>query len=103
LQLNYSNLSKNDVRGPYFEEGKFVLYKVSDITEDTSAAVRASHILIKWSDESAAAKAVARNKAQGILNQLRRGADFEQLARRTARMVQHKVVATLVGLAKVKW
>jgi peptidyl-prolyl cis-trans isomerase D len=81
LQLNYSNLSKNDVRGPYFEEGKFVLYKVSDITEDTSAAVRASHILIKWSDESAAAKAVARNKAQGILNQLRRGADFEQLAR----------------------
>lgn len=81
LQLNYANLTKGDVRGPYFVDGNFVLYKVSDIVEDTIGAVKASHILIKWTDESDAAKATARSKAQGILNKARRGDDFEQLAR----------------------
>ncbi len=81
LQANYSNLSKGDVRGPYFENGRFVLYKISDVAEDTTGAAKASHILIKWTDESDASKATARKKAQGILNQLRRGGDFEQLAK----------------------
>lgn len=81
LQANFSNLSKGDTRGPYFVNGRFVLYKVSDIVEDTVGAVKANHILIKWADESDAAKATARTKAQGLLNQLRRGGDFEQLAR----------------------
>ena len=81
LQVNYTNLSEGDVRGPYFVDGKFVLYKVAQIAEDTTGAVKASHILIKWTDESAAAKSEARKKAQGILGQLRRGDDFEQLAR----------------------
>jgi peptidyl-prolyl cis-trans isomerase D len=81
LQINYSNLSANDVRGPYFVDGKFVLYKISNITQDTTGAAKASHILIKWTDESDAAKETARAKAQDILTQLRRGADFEQLAR----------------------
>jgi len=81
LQLNYSNLSVNDVRGPYFVDGNYALYKISDIQEDTTGAVKASHILIKWTDESDAAKSTARSKAQNILNQLRRGADFEELAR----------------------
>jgi peptidyl-prolyl cis-trans isomerase D len=81
LQLNESNLSEEDVRGPYFVDGNYVLYKVSEIMEDTAGAVKASHILIKWDDESDEAKAEARSKAQGILNQLRRGGDFEQSAR----------------------
>jgi len=80
LQLNESNLSEEDVRGPYFVDGNYVLYKVSEISEDTAGAVKASHILIKWDDESDEAKAEARSKAQGILNQLRRGGDFEQSA-----------------------
>ena len=84
LQVNFSNLSKGDVRGPYFQNGRFVLFKVSDIVEDTIGAARASHILIKWTDESDAAKATARKKAQGLLNQLRRGSDFEQLARESS-------------------
>jgi peptidyl-prolyl cis-trans isomerase D len=81
LQINYSNLSARDVRGPYFVDGKFIIYKVSKIEEDTTGAVKASHILIKWTDESDAAKSTARAKAQDILNKLRRGGDFEQLAR----------------------
>jgi peptidyl-prolyl cis-trans isomerase D len=81
LQLNYSNLSVNDVRGPYFQDGKFMLYKISEIVQDTTGAAKASHILIKWTDESDASKTTARTKAQDLLNQLRRGGDFEQLAR----------------------
>jgi len=81
LQLNYSNLTEGDVRGPYFEDGKFAIYKVSEIKEDTVGAAKASHILIKWTDESSASKSTARTKAQGLLNQLRNGADFEALAR----------------------
>ena len=81
LQLNYSNLSEGDVRGPYFVDGKFALYKVSAIEEDTVGAAKASHILIKWTDDSNTAKSEARSKAQRILNQLRGGADFERLAR----------------------
>ncbi len=80
LQANYSNLSKGDVRGPYFNNGRFVLYKISDIKEDTVGAAKARHILIKWTDESDPSKAKAKKKAQGILNQLRRGGDFEQIA-----------------------
>jgi len=56
LQNNYSNLSIGDVRGPYYENGNYTLYKVSNISEDTSAAVRASHILIKWKNETQQAK-----------------------------------------------
>ncbi len=81
LQANYSNLSKGDVRGPYFRNGMFTLYKISDIVEDTAGAVRASHILIKWKDTTDAGKAKAKAKARKLLNQLRNGADFEQLAR----------------------
>ena len=81
LQANISNLSKGDVRGPYFQNGMFTLYKISDIVEDTAGAARASHILIKWKDDSPEEKAKAKAKAQKLLNQLRSGADFEQLAR----------------------
>lgn len=81
LQANYSNLSIGDVRGPYFNNGRFVLYKISDIKEDTTGAAKARHILFKWTDESDPSKAKAKKKAQGILYQLRRGGDFEQLAK----------------------
>lgn len=81
LQANYSNLSKGDVRGPYFDNNMFVLYKVSDIGKDTASAARASHILVKWKDDSQASKGEARAKAQNILRQLQRGANFEDLAK----------------------
>ena len=104
LQVNFSNLSVGDVRGPYFQEGRFALYKVSNVIEDTIGAAKASHILIKWTDESEAAKATARKKAQGILNQLRNRGNFEQLARENSEDGSaRKVVVILVGLALVRW
>ncbi|HBH25308.1 MAG TPA: foldase [Cytophagales bacterium] len=80
LQNNYSNLSEGDVRGPYYDQGNINLYKISEITEDTIFAAKASHILIKWDDESAQAKAEARSKANNILRRALSGEDFEQLA-----------------------
>lgn len=81
LQNNFSNLSEGDVRGPYYVNGFLALYKISEISEDTVEAARARHILIKWDNESDAAKAEARQEAESILRQLRNGADFDDLAR----------------------
>ncbi len=84
LQANVANLSSGDVRGPYFVEGKITLYKISDIVQDTAYSAKASHILIKWKDESSQAKNDARKKAQNLLSQLRTGADFAMLARQNS-------------------
>jgi peptidyl-prolyl cis-trans isomerase D len=81
LQANIANLSPGDVRGPYFVDGKIVLYKITEIGTDTVYSARASHILIKWKDDSPEAKREARKKAQNLLNQLRAGANFADLAR----------------------
>ncbi|MGK7397014.1 MAG: peptidylprolyl isomerase [Candidatus Cyclobacteriaceae bacterium M3_2C_046] len=81
LQANASNLSEGDVRGPYQENGFYRLYKISEVTEDTVQAAKASHILIKPDTETADAKAEARQEAQRILNEIRGGASFEEMAR----------------------
>src|SRR5690606_11319238 len=55
--------------------------KISSITEDTIFTARARHILVRWTDETDAAKQAARTKAEGILRELRGGADFAAKAR----------------------
>jgi peptidyl-prolyl cis-trans isomerase D len=74
------NPEKGEVYGPIIEDGVFKVIKVSDITNDTTFYARASHILIRADDESAASKSVARNKAQDVLNQIKAGADFATMA-----------------------
>jgi peptidyl-prolyl cis-trans isomerase D len=58
-----------------------VIHKISDILDDTTAYARASHILIKPITDEPADKQEARQKAQDLLNQLQRGANFSMLAR----------------------
>ncbi len=81
LQNNFSNLSENDVRGAYYVNGYLTLYKISKIGTDTIESARARHILVKWTDESDESKAAAKAKADGLIRQLRNGADFAELAR----------------------
>jgi peptidyl-prolyl cis-trans isomerase D len=81
LQANAGNLSIGDVRGPYLEDNNFVLYKISNITQDTSYTARASHILIRWDDETPAAKEAAKTEAKRILDLVKGGAEFTQMAR----------------------
>ncbi len=70
------------VIGPFKEGNAYSIHKYEGISTDSLYTVRASHILIpanKTAPDSV--KAAARAKAQGILNQLKQGADFATLAR----------------------
>jgi len=81
LKANVGNLSEGDVRGPYLVNGAFAIYKISSIENDTVRAARASHILIRAAGQDDASKAEARAEAQRILNQIRNGANFAEMAR----------------------
>lgn len=81
LRSNINILSKGSVIGPYLDNNDYVLFKISDVFEGTTGYARASHILIKWADDSDAAKATARAEASAILRDLQAGADFAETAK----------------------
>ncbi len=82
LAANVNNLQEGEVYGPFTNGNNYVLYKVTDIIEDTLARAKASHILISAPESSSAEeKQAARQKAEDLLKRLRAGEDFAQLAR----------------------
>ncbi|MDQ3290635.1 MAG: SurA N-terminal domain-containing protein [Bacteroidota bacterium] len=80
-KLKNANLQKGAIFGPYLENGMYTIYKVTDVKDNGPASARASHILIRWDNETPAAKAAAKKKAQDVLNQIKGGADFAMMAR----------------------
>jgi peptidyl-prolyl cis-trans isomerase D len=74
-------LQVGKVYGPYAENGTFSIYKVTGAKAGTAQAARASHILIKAEGNTPEADAAAKAKAQGILNQIKGGADFAAMAK----------------------
>ena len=76
-----SDLKKGNLIGPFLDNGSYKVMKVSDVSTDTISNARARHILIRWDDESAAAKKVAKDKALAILKDIKGGADFAAKAR----------------------
>jgi peptidyl-prolyl cis-trans isomerase D len=68
------------VYGPYREGNTYFIYKYGGMKADTVYSAKASHILIRPENQSDSAKAAARVKAEGILGQIRAGANFEALA-----------------------
>ncbi|REA58390.1 peptidylprolyl isomerase [Dyadobacter luteus] len=68
------------VYGPYREGNTYFIYKYGGTKIDTVSSARASHILIRAENQSDSAKAAARVKAEGLLAQIRSGANFEALA-----------------------
>ncbi|GLU55549.1 peptidylprolyl isomerase [Dyadobacter frigoris] len=68
------------VYGPYREGNTYFIYKYDGTRTDTVSSARASHILIRAENQSDSAKAAARVRAEGILAQIRAGANFEALA-----------------------
>ena len=81
LRSNLNILSKGSVIGPYIDNTDYVLFKISDVFDGETGYARASHILIKWEDDSDAAKTKARNEANAILRQVQSGADFSETAK----------------------
>jgi peptidyl-prolyl cis-trans isomerase D len=79
--LAEKTLVVGELTGPVIENGALTVTKVSRIAKDTTYSARARHILIKWDDAGDAAKKTAREKAQGILNEIKAGADFAEKAR----------------------
>lgn len=78
---NLNIIQKGTVVGPYIDGDSYVLYKLSEVFEDTVGVARASHILIKWDDDTDEAKAKARSEALSVLRQVQGGADFAELAK----------------------
>jgi peptidyl-prolyl cis-trans isomerase D len=74
-------VEEETVVGPFFENNKYVVYKLSGVEEGTTNSARASHILFKWDDDSDAAKAKTKLEANKVLLQIRNGADFAEMAR----------------------
>ncbi len=81
VRNDLDNLSAGYVVGPYLQTGNYIVNKVTEVLKDTLFYARASHILIKPDTESAADKSRARQEAQGLLNQIRNGANFALIAR----------------------
>jgi peptidyl-prolyl cis-trans isomerase D len=79
--LSDKKLVAGEVFGPSIENGSIVVSKVSRTAADTVFGARASHILIKWDNETEAAKKVAKEKARSILKEIKAGASFAQKAR----------------------
>jgi len=83
LKANFASLTAGSFYGPYLNGSTYEIFKVSDVIEvDSITSARASHILIRSSEEDDPAdRAEARKKANDLLRELRNGADFAELAR----------------------
>jgi peptidyl-prolyl cis-trans isomerase D len=81
LTANLSSIKENEVYGPYAQGQNMVLYKVIDVNTNGASSARASHILIRPKSESAEDKAAAFAEARKVLNEIKAGASFEEMAK----------------------
>ena len=79
LKSMLATMQPNGVYGPIKDGNAYSIYKYKGVSKDSLYTVKASHILIKASG-SDSSKAIARVQANGILAQLKAGANFEQTA-----------------------
>jgi peptidyl-prolyl cis-trans isomerase D len=79
--ISLAEFTIGEVKGPLLDGGSYKLIKLSEIGKDTIFNARASHILIRWDDESEASKKAAKEKAREILKDIKAGADFADKAR----------------------
>lgn len=79
--ISTDDLKVKNVIGPVLDGSTYKVVKVSGISKDTAYSARASHILIKWDNNTDAAKKAAREKARNILKEIKAGASFAAKAR----------------------
>ncbi len=89
------NLETGNVYGPYLTNNSFKLFKITGSQEDSIYSARAGHILFRFNGDDE--KAEARKKAQDVLNQIRNGASFEEMA------AEHGTDATSVRGGDLGW
>jgi peptidyl-prolyl cis-trans isomerase D len=81
LSNNPASIQAGNVIGPFLEGGNYKIVKVVKVGTDTTYAAKASHILIKWENETPEGKKTAKDKAKKILNDIKAGASFADKAR----------------------
>ena len=81
LSNQKENLATAQVIGPVLEGSSYKVYKIVKVGTDTVGNAKASHILIRWEDESEASKKTAKEKARKILAEIKGGAPFALKAR----------------------
>jgi len=81
LSNQKENLATGQVIGPVLEGSSYKVFKIVKVGKDTVGNAKASHILIRWDDNSDASKKVAKEKAKKILDDIKGGASFAAKAR----------------------
>jgi peptidyl-prolyl cis-trans isomerase D len=79
--ISPEDLKVKNVIGPVLDGTAYKVVKVSALSKDTVFSARASHILIKWENDTDAAKKAAKEKARNILKAIKGGASFAAQAR----------------------
>ena len=79
--VNPADLVPGNVVGPFIDDSSYKVFKVSKTGTDTTYSARASHILIRWDNDTDAAKKEAKEKARNILKDIKAGASFAEKAR----------------------
>ncbi len=80
LRVEGDVIAEGEIAGPEIADGSYVVYKMSGTGESADYSARASHILFKWNNDSDAEKAKAKSEARKVLNQIKNGADFADMA-----------------------
>ncbi|MCG8341564.1 MAG: peptidylprolyl isomerase [Chlorobiales bacterium] len=76
-----SSLKAGEMIGPVADRDTYRLIKVKEVSED-GPVTRASHILIPFQEGDSSGRAEARNIAEGVLQELRSGEGFADLAKK---------------------
>jgi peptidyl-prolyl cis-trans isomerase D len=76
-----SSIQAGNVIGPFLEGDNYKIVKVVKVGTDTTYNAKASHILIKWENETPEGKKAAKEKARKILSDIKAGAKFADKAR----------------------
>jgi peptidyl-prolyl cis-trans isomerase D len=79
--ISAEELVKGVVKGPFIDGDTYKIVKVTEVGKDTVFSARASHILIRWTADTDVAKNEAKEKARGILKEIKAGSSFEEKAR----------------------
>ena len=81
INLFGSGYKLGDIIDPQISNNQYVFYKLSEILNEDKSSARAKHILFKWNDQSLNSKSEVRNEANRVLNLIRNGSDFGEMAR----------------------
>ena len=78
LPVELQNKEVGYISDVKFQNGNFIVNKLSEIVEENKYSARAKHILFKF---DVTPKSEVRKEAQRVLNLLKNGSDFEETAR----------------------